>query len=351
MVKVLDRYVFAESLKFLILTVLTFLTLFGVVDFVSHLEIAIKLGVKEELIYVLGRFPLYAVRTLPIATLITAMITLSRFSSTNELTVAKALGISVYRFSVPILLLSVLVTLLSLVVQESLIPLGLIKANEVFRKVERKKPENLKGVWVKTKNGNFVYFWKLNAKSLEGKRVSFIKVKDFKPVERIDAKSAKYVGNGTWKFGEVWVRELNKLESKRLPEIRVGLGLKVKDLNLTERPIQVRSLSELYITAKRFKEMGYSTRNLELELYSRIALAIYPIVVVLIGIPLGIYNPRNKKSYTAALAGTIVVFMWVTTSLFLSLGKSGVFPPAYASFAPLMFFAAVGLFLMGRVET
>jgi lipopolysaccharide export system permease protein len=351
MVKILDRYVFSESLKFLILSVVTFLTLFGIVDFVSHLEIAMKLGVKEEIDFVLGRFPLYTVRILPIAMLIASMITLSRFSSTNELTVAKALGVSVYRFSIPVFVLSVLTVIFSLIVQESLIPLGLKKTNQIVQKVEGKKEKSLKGIWVKTKNGNFAYFWKLNARNLKGERVSLIKVKNFRPVERIDAKYAKYVNNGTWEFREAWTRNLTRLESKKFPEINVNLGFRIKDLNVTEKPVQVKSLSELYLTVKRFRDMGYSARNVELELYSRLALAFYPVVVVLIGIPFGVHNPRNKKSYTAVLAAAVIVLMWVTTSFFLSLGKSSVLPPLYASFAPLMFFTAVGLFLMGRVET
>ena len=76
-----------------------------------------------------------------------------------------------------------------------------------------------------------------------------------------------------------------------------------------------------------------------------------PIIVTLIGIPLGVYNPRNKKGYTVIVAALTVVIMWITVSFFLSLGKGGVLPPLYASLAPLFIFASVGLILLGRLDT
>ena len=68
-------------------------------------------------------------------------------------------------------------------------------------------------------------------------------------------------------------------------------------------------------------------------------------------IPLGVFNPRNKKGYTLVIAAALIVLMWITISFFTSLGKSGLLPPLYAAFAPEFMFLSIGLILLSRMET
>jgi len=349
MVKILDRYVFSEAFKILVLSLLTFLTLFGIVDLVSHINLVMKIGLSKGLQFIIGRFPLYTVRVLPIAVLISTMVTLSVFSSTNELTVVRALGISIYRFSLPLFALAVISSAFSLFVQETLLPKGLKLTQSIAE--EKVTPEKLNGVWFQDKKGDFVFLWSFNLRKKTGKWASLIKVENFQPTERLDAKKVYYMGRGVWKLEQVLKRDLISFKTEELPSLKLNLGVYVKDLKLSGLNPQQSGLLKLYITIKRLRKIGYNTTEMEVELYSKLSLALFPIVVTAIGIPFGIYNPRNRKGYTLAIASLIVVVMWVTTALFLSLGKSGVLPPLYAAFAPLMLFGALGLFLLGRVES
>jgi lipopolysaccharide export system permease protein len=129
------------------------------------------------------------------------------------------------------------------------------------------------------------------------------------------------------------------------------LGVGIKDLILSTYNPETMGLWELFLSIKRLKKLNYDTQYLQIEFYSKLSLAVLPLITAIIGIPFGVYNPRNKKGYTVAIAAAIVVAMWITISLFLSLGKGGVLPPAYAAFGPTLLFGAVGLFLLGRVES
>jgi lipopolysaccharide export system permease protein len=352
MVKILDRYVFFEALKYFTLSLATFLTLFAVIDLVSNVELFMKYGVKTGLSYISGRFPLYGVRVIPIATLIATMSTLSRFSSTSELTVVKALGISIYRFSLPLFFLSAVATSLSLFLQEKAVPLGLQKVKKIEALREKvSRQGKVYGVWLKNPQGDFVFFYSFEPKSNTGRRVSLLEVKDFRPVKRIDALEAEYVGKGKWRLKEIFVRELTSLKVEQEASKTVNLGVSPKEILLSSVTPETMSLTKLALTITRFRKMGYQTRELKLELFSRLALSLLPFVVTLLGIPFGVFNPRNKKGYTALFAALLIVTMWIVISLFLSLGKSGVLPPSYAAFAPLFMFGALGLILLGRVET
>ncbi|ADU96784.1 LptF/LptG family permease [Thermovibrio ammonificans] len=354
MIKKLDRYVFSEGVKFFFLTLTTFLTLFAVIDFVSHFNMVSKVGASGAAAYILGRLPLYGVRVIPIATLIATMVTLSRFSETSELTVARALGISTYRFSAPLVILGVLASVASVAVQETLLPAGLKRATEIALKAGEEVtngPQKVPGVWFKDRAGDFVFFWELLPKNKRAERVSIIKVKDFSPTGRIDAEEAIYKGGGRWLLREVFVRDFKELKSTEKETLPINLGVSVKELLLSVNNPEAMGLLELFLTIKRLSKLNYDTNYLRVELYSKLALGLLPVITAIIGIPFGVYNPRNKKGYTVLLAAIIVVSMWITVSLFLSLGKSEVLPPLYAAFAPLLLFGAVGLFLLGRVES
>jgi len=352
MVKILDRYAFTEALRFFALSLLTFLTLFLIIDLVSNIDLFMKGGVKTGLTYLIGRLPLYAVRVIPIATLLSTMLTLSKFSSTNELTVVRALGISVYRFSIPLFVLALFVSLFSLSLQEFAVPKGL-KAVEKVRVKKKKKRKVIPatGIWMKNSKGQFVFFWEFNPEEKRAKRVSVLKVKGYRPTGRIDAKEGKNERGTVWKLREGFVRNLEELRSSPFKEAEVDLGISAKEVKLSAVTPESMGLWELFLTAKRLERIGYRADYLWLELYSKVALSLLPVVVTLLGIPFGVYNPRNKKGYTALFAAALIVSMWIVISLFLSLGKSGVLPPSYAAFAPLFMFGALGLILLARVET
>ncbi len=350
--KILDRYVLKECATYFALSLITFITLFAVIDTVSNIDLFIKFGVKTGISYIIGRIPLYAVRVIPIATLLSTMATLSKFSSTSELIVVKALGISLYRFSLPIIGFSLLASLLSLTVEDRLVPLGLRKVKEIQAltgKTEEKAP--FAGIWIKKGKEEFIHFTVYKPKEREGEKLSLFKVKDFQPVKRIDALTAKYIKGTLWKLENAFIRKLNEGKNRAVKEIKVNLGISPKEILLSRRAPQERGLFELYLDIKRLERVGYESNQLQLELFSRLELALMPIVVTLIGIPLGVYNPRNKKGYTVIVAALTVVIMWITVSFFLSLGKGGVLPPLYASLAPLFMFASVGLILLGRLDT
>ncbi len=353
MVKILDRYVFIEVVKYFFLSLLTFLVLFIVIDSVSNVDIFSKLGLKEGFTYVFARVPLYTSRILPIAMLISAMVTLSVFSSTSELVAVKSLGISVYRFSIPILVLSVLVSLFSLFLQEFAIPKSVKLAESIKYELKAKEkiPATLSSIWFKDGN-KFIYVNSFDPSRKEAKRVSiFIFSKGFEPLKRIDALEGKNLEGKKWIFKNCIVRDLRKMTFKKIKEKVLLLKVGIKEIKYSQPQPETMELFKLYITAKQMSKLGYNVSDMLVNLYSRLSLSLLPIVVAVMGIPLGMYNPRNKKGYTVVVAALLIVAMWITISFFLSLGKSGVLPPFYASFAPVLLFFSVGLILLARVET
>ncbi|MEO2068934.1 MAG: LptF/LptG family permease [Desulfurobacteriaceae bacterium] len=350
MVKILDRYIFTETLKYFSLTLLVFLVLFFMIDFVSNIE----LGTKQGIMYVLYRIPLYLVRLIPIAVLISVITVLSNLSASRELTVIKALGISIYRVSVPILIFSALISLCSFSVNELVVPKTTYLSKEIKYKVKKKKNLKLLGnsIWFKNESNTFVFIGKLNPSSFIAEKISiFFLNKEFIPSKRIDAMYAKYIENGIWKLEKGFERELTKFETKSFKERKIKLGIDKKDLILKRIESDTINAFSLYKIIKQMERIGYDARNYLVDFYTKFSIPLLPIIVALIGIPLGVYNPRNRKGYTLWVAVGLTVLMWIIISFFINLGKSGVLPPIYAAFAPQVMFLAVGLWLLARTDT
>jgi len=356
MVKILDRYVLKESFKFFILALSTFLVLFVVIDFVSNVDTFLKAGLREGVVYVLCRLPLYAVRVVPIAVLVSTMLTMSSFSSTSELSAVKSLGISLYRFSLPVIFLGLFSSFVSLFLQEFVVPPTVKMAKDIkLRALDKKKKElfvSAGSLWFRTADNRFVYMERFFPESGEAEKVSIFRVNDdFVPVERIDARFGKNVKGSTWELRDCYVRNLEGLSLKFVKRKSLNLGIDRNDLVVSKVEPETMGVVELFLLSKQLGRIGYDVTQFLVEMYSKLSLSFLPVVVAVIGIPLGVFNPRNRKGYTLVIAALLIVSMWITISFFLSLGKSGVLPPFYSAFAPLFLFLSVGLVLLARAET
>jgi lipopolysaccharide export system permease protein len=192
----------------------------------------------------------------------------------------------------------------------------------------------------------------IDPETFEAKRISiFFLGKEFSPVKRIDAFYGVNIKDGVWKLKDCFERDLLNLKVKSYPEKEIDLGIGKRDLVLTRIEPEIMSSISLYRVIRQLEKVGYDVRSYLVDLYSKFAISFLPLVVAVIGIPLGVFNPRNKKGYTLVIAAALIVLMWITISFFTSLGKSGLLPPLYAAFAPEFMFLSIGLILLSRMET
>ncbi len=353
MVKILDRYIFFKVFKYFILSFVVLIAIFLLADFVSKVDLISKGYTKEVFFLVFSRLPLYAVRMLPIATLVGVMVAVSELSSTNELVAIKSLGVSIYRVSVSIFIFSCFVAFSSFLIIEFLLPSGASLERELLRNMGKRASTYVvtSEIWGKVDN-RFFSVQQLDITKGEGKNFSLIKLdRNFVPVFRVDALGIRYEGNGLWKLISVYERNLVSEASVFKKRETLNLGVSVEDLRTYFVDPATMELFSLVKLIHNLRMLGYNTVIYEVEVYAKIAMALIPIVVAVLGIPLGAYNPRNQKGYTIILAVSFIVVMWVTISFFANLGKSGILPPFYAAFAPEFIFLAVGLILYSRTHT
>ncbi len=354
MVTILDRYLFSKVTRYFLLTFAVFISLFLIIDFVSNVDRFVNNGVSIGLAYVFSRVPLYSVRLIPVGVLIAIMLTFSELSSTSELVAAKSLGISIFRLSIPVFVFAVLSCLLSFSIDELLVPPSSRISRLLCLKMAGKTKSFNMGTsfWFKEGKRTFVYIDSFDKVKKGACCVSIFKLNDsFTPIERIDAARAINLKGDTWQLEDGTVRNLNSLESSTFSTRKFNLGIGKNDISFIQFDPENFNFFQLASLINGLRQAGYNVLSYLVDLYSKLSLPLFPLVVSFIAIPMGVFNPREGKRHTLIIGVAIVVLAWIAVSLFDSLGRTGLIPPFYASFAPMVFFASVGLILFSRVDT
>ncbi|MBI5810904.1 MAG: LptF/LptG family permease, partial [Deltaproteobacteria bacterium] len=145
--RILDRYILNEFLKVFFLTTAAFITLDVLVEFLDKADMLFKhgSGLSEAAQFFLYQVPFIFYQTVPVSILLATLVSLGTLSRHNEITAVKSNGISVLKIITPILLFSVLITGVSIMLNEYCLPL-------TNRRVERIRREKVEG---KPKSSNY----------------------------------------------------------------------------------------------------------------------------------------------------------------------------------------------------
>jgi len=99
----IDRYVVNRFTRVLIVSLISFIAIYIVVDLIDHLDDFLRdaLGFTSIARYYVNYIPYIVVLTLPIGMLLSTLFVIGEMGSSNELVALKAAGISIYRIAWP----------------------------------------------------------------------------------------------------------------------------------------------------------------------------------------------------------------------------------------------------------
>ena len=86
-------------------------------------------------------------------------------------------------------------------------------------------------------------------------------------------------------------------------------------------------------------------------LHRKVAQALAPVVMVLLGLPFAFRVGRRGSLYGIGVALLLVLVYWATFAVFNALGLETLLPPAIAAWAPNAIYALVGTYLLLYVPT
>lgn len=354
--RTLDRYLIKSLLAPYLGALLTFVSLYIIVDLFANSDewLRAKMPLPIIIDYYLNLVPEIFILIGPVALLLATLLGLGTLGKNNELMAMKASGISLYRTILPLLILTSFLSLFTMFVNEASVPRAARRANEIKR-VRRAGHQDsfiYRDIQLYGEAGSIFYIKSFDKRKNVLKGIQVLRYSPRGFIEsRIDAQEAEWSG-GRWILRQGFRKrydERGSLIGKSEPLRELDIAETPQDFSVGERRGEELSFRELRERIETLKKRGFPPRRELVELHSKFSLPLANLIIVLIGIPFALRTRRGGLMVGFGKAiGT--GFIYLAFSRLGQLLGRGVLPPLVGAYLANAIFAAVGIVLIFKAR-
>lgn len=358
---ILDRYVVRMFAQVFVLVVMSGLSLFILFDLSETIDEILKNKVPSGIVLryyeYLSLQMFYEIA--PLLVLVTTLMTFSLLARKNEITAAKALGVSLYRLALPALAAALLVAGFCAYLESAILPASnekvaklkdRIRGNETVRTYRRADRQWLFG------QGRYIYNYVHY--DPEQQALQRLQVFDFganhRLTRRLAAEKAQFIGDA-WVFNNGWSRSYSGVEVmdyKRFEAPKIVHYPETPSYFDSEiRPPDQMRYSELKDYIQELRESGQPVPELQVELHNKIAFPVISLIMALVALPFAFRLGRQGALYGIGLSVVLGMFFLVVFAFFTKMGEAGALPPAVAVWSPGAVFAILSAYWFLGVRT
>jgi len=355
---ILDRYLIAGFVKIFAISLLAITALYVIVDLSDRADNFLKAGASlgSSFQYFLYRLPLFVSRVFGFATLFSVFLSLGTLSRNQEITAMRAAGVSLHRLALPLLLISLLISLLTFSWNEVLVPAFSRKAQQIYKtEVRKKQPQNLVGtkeIWI---HGDGVF---ISAADFDNKKnilrglIVYLMDRDFSLKGLIEVPWARWNG-AHWEANESteWLFLPNGKMVQREASRTLPLSETPEDFTVFAREPEEFSFFDLKGQIEELREKGIDSSEYEVDLQFKLAVPLVSPLMALLAIPFALkHGPAGGMAISFVLTMLIGFGYWSLLAFSVSLGHNGALPAWIAAWIPNFTLALVGLFFFTGEE-
>jgi LPS export ABC transporter permease LptG len=298
----------------------------------------------------------------PIGTLVASLICFGVLTKYNEVTAFKAGGVSVHRLAAPVLLMSLVISLLLFGFDHYYIP-DANRRQERLRAEIKKKPVatylRADRQWVYGQNSRVYNFRYLDPKQATMTKVNVFELdpKTFHILREISAEKAHWdAGAHAWVFQDGMDQEVGEGHdnyrqfhgtSATFPELTETPSWFVKE----EKEYKEMNFEELgqYITELR--AIGLDTTPLRVQYYKKFSVPLFAVIMAILSIPFAFVAGNRGAMTGVGISFGIAIAYWTVGTLFEQIGEMNQLPAIMAAWSPDVIFSFAGLYFMARMKT
>lgn len=356
---IIYRYIAKIWLHLLLLCMSGFVGLYLVIDLIERIPRFLRTGgaAVDILLYFMWKLPEMVSRTATFSVLMATLLTLGVLSRDSEIIALRSCGISLFKVSLPMLSLGLVVSILLLINAEFFLPhcyarTEMIDQVKIKKNVDRARFKR-NNIWFRSKSLILqARLYEPNTKSLIG--VVVWDVDGFmNPVSRIDADTAVYK-DGRWLLNSAVLRNFQSVTGYAphfIKTMELDLNLKTEDLQVLDKDADNLSIRTLKEYAENLQRGGYKAYRYLTMMHTKIASPFAALVMVLLGIPFALKSSRSggiAKGIGVSIGIGFVYF--VVNAVLLSYGRSGLLPPVVAAWGANIIFALSGVWMSMKVR-
>ncbi len=355
--KIINRYITKRFIAWIFFFLLVFTFIYEIIDLFEHLDdfLTLKVALKTILRYYLLFIPPIFVQIIPVAILLSTLFVLGYMTRYNETVALKACGVSLYHLILPFIKLALGFSLLTFLVNETIVPISFNKLN-IAKEKNWSSQAPSKIFHDLTFYGSERRFYYIKTFNFPAETMEGILLLEYYPDRtikiRVDAERAVWQTDG-WVFKNGTIRYFDregyqskkeeifkqrKMYFKESPENFWRQQTKLETMNIVALISHIRYL----------KQCGVRPHKELVELQYRFAFPLISFFIILLGIPVALRSSRASVLHGAGIALTLCLFYYACISLALALGKQRGFPPFLSAWSANILFGGIGLFLLNR---
>jgi len=311
--------------------------------------------------YLLNLSPSLIYLMAPMSVLLAVLITFGLMEKSSELTAMKATGISIYRATLPVIVLAGGFAGGLFIFDQVYIPHTNQRQEVLRNQIKGKPPQTYlqaERKWIFGESNQIYYY---QAFDPDTDRFGGISVFEFDPAtfqltRRIHADGAHWEPRlKKWVFENGWVRTLNgaSIQEYRTFDVRTFNELG-EDPSYFKKEVRLSSemdYKELRNYIQDLQQSGFDTVRLKVQLQKKLAFPLITLVMTILAIPFSARGRRGGALAGVATALGIAIVYWVTAGIFEAMGNANQLPALLAAWAPDFIFALAGGYLLLRVPT
>lgn len=346
----LDRYLIRRLMSPLLLVLLSTVSLYVIGDLTNHMDEIARNGVPLPVVlaYYWNIIPRALFDVLPFGLLISVITLLTVLERQHELTALKASGLSVFRITVPLLLVATGGVGAMWGLGEYTVPQSDAKAsrllNEIKGRVNKVRGSAAHRNWLIARDGRTFYrFLRYNLAEKRLIRFSMFRIDGQMRLRySLVAPRVRY-DNGAWIADGGWLRHIDENGKDDFKRINVPTEIGIVEGpsyfgQENERPNEL-SQAELRQYIQELEDSGYRPSALMVRWHQKFSTPLAVIVLVLLAIPFSLGSGGGTRASTmqgVAIAVALGIgYFILLVPLFAKLGEAEFLPPVVGAWVPV----------------
>ncbi len=361
--QILDLYVVREWLFYLVVLLIAFAGVYMVFDFFQLLSDIVRnhAGPRLVLDYYRYLLPQIIYLMLPLSVLVATLVSFSLLVKTSQIVAVKSVGISLYRLSLPVLILAAVLSGAIFLLSDLYLPAFNQQQDALRNQIKGRPPQTFYRPdrrWIFGES-NRIYnyrFYDPDRALFADLAVYELDLQRFRLIRRIYAARAFWEPHlGGWVLENGWIRDLDgdrvtyyaPFAVATFSELKEAPSYFVHEVKTSEQ----MSVPELRRYIAELQRSGFDVVRLTVQLERKFSYPVITFVVALIGIPFALTTGRKGALAGVAVSILIAIVYWSSSSLFEAMGNLNQLPPVVAAWSPDVLFGLGGLYLLLRVRT
>ncbi len=373
-IPLIDRWLILELLTPLLFSIASF-TVFslslGVVFEVIRKIVEIGLPLSIAIKIILLKLPGFIVISFPMATLLATLLTYGSLNENSEIKALKSVGISIYRIILPGLILSILMSYMTFIFNNNIVPNSNKQADIVMNNSFGKAYSNEKGKDIiyskkgkiqdpysdRIKEGVTHLFYARRFKKGEMLDVTIIDFSKLGFTQMLKAKKGVWNNDKkNWEFfnGNVLTLSPDGTNTRtRFFSFLYPFGTELTNIAKLPKDANEMNLGEATTAMNLYQKSGNikEARKMRVRIQEKFTLPIACTVFALIGCSFGVMQKNGGgRSQSFGLSIILILAYYILSFCFSSLGVKGIINPFFAAWTPVFLSMLGGGFLLKQAS-